>query len=101
MTPIRKRLEALEAKPLPPNPKNERLLAAIFSLWDGFELNAVPDPVTHCEPRMHQYVAAMLERMASNTLTEKDHAMLATVPECEHTVIEILEVMLQFHLRLP
>ena len=101
MTPIRKRLEALEAKPLPPYPKNERVLAAIFSLWDGFESNAVPDPVTHCEPRMHQHVAAMLERMASNTLTEKDHAMLATVPECEHTVTEILKVMLEFHLRLP
>ena len=101
MTPIRKRLEALEAKPLPPNPKNERVLAVIYSLWDGFELNAVPDPVTHCKPSMHQHVAAMLERMSSNTLTEKDRSMLATVPECERTVTEILTVMIKFHLRLP
>ena len=77
------------------------MLAAIYSLWDGFELNAVPDPVTHCKPRMHQHAAAMLERIASNALTENDHAMLATVPECEHAVTSLLKVMIEFELRRP
>jgi hypothetical protein len=94
-TIIEKRITALESK-LPKPKRDQKFITAMNSLWDGLELDAVPDAVTHCKPRLFEHAAKMLERMNTNTLTEKDELLLASIPECKYSVAQLLEATIEF-----